>query len=272
MRHIDVAIDTGFLTTMTMSETAPARKNRKGVLRATGGFLGGLFGLLVKLALVLAFIAAGLLLGGFVQFATSVTQARAPAEAPQADAIVVLTGGSERIAVALDLLEQGKSDRLLISGVNPQTSEAALAEVHPDHARAIECCVDTERVSRDTIGNAIETRKWVAERGFESLVLVTSSYHMPRSLMEFSRQMRGIQVIAWPLQLTDLKRDDWWRNSTTLRLMVSEYVKYVGAWSRDYVQRETFDTVRASLFGSVGPSPSPSPGPSSGPSSGTTAD
>ena len=225
----------------------PVRRRRGAASRAAGG----LARTIVTIILIVAFVALGVFVGGFAQFANTVVAARSPVSPPGTDAVVVLTGGCERIDEALSLLANGAGSRLLISGVNPKTSAAALRDVYPGHAASIECCVDLERVSSDTISNAIETRKWMAERGYASLTLVTSNYHMPRSLMEFSRQMRGLDVVAWPVRLDGLREEDWWREPDMLRLMLSEYIKYVGAWSRDYVSPDVYDSVRASLFGTA---------------------
>jgi uncharacterized SAM-binding protein YcdF (DUF218 family) len=210
--------------------------------------LARLFSGVLKLVIVLAFIATGMLIGGFAKFSTDVAESHPPQNVPPADAIVVLTGGSERISAALELLAQDRNRRLLISGVNPTTSAAALSELHPEHQDLIACCVDLDSASMDTISNAVETRKWMAQNGHASLILVTSAYHMPRSRMEFARQMPGIEVYSWPVALDELNREDWWKDPATLRLMISEYIKYVGAWSRDFVKPDVFDSVRSSLF------------------------
>lgn len=225
-----------------------AVKRRPLLLRVIGWAAGFFF----KVSLVAVFVAAGVLIGGFAKFSNNVSKAAPPKTIPKAEAIVVLTGGAERISVALDLLARNEQLRLLISGVNPLTGVEALSVLHPDHAHRIACCVDLDTASTDTIGNAEETRKWMAERGYASLILVTSAYHMSRSQMEFARQMPGIVVYSWPVALADLGKSGWWRNPDTLHLMISEYIKYVGAWSRDFVQPGVFDTVRASMFGKAG--------------------
>ena len=166
-----------------------------------------------------------------------------------ADAVVVLTGGSARIAEGLDLLAAEKGKRLLISGVNEDTSVEAIKAINTDHAALFDCCIDVERAAMDTIGNARETAKWVSDKGYTSLILVTSSYHMPRSLLEFRRTMPNLRISAHPVIVEPLARKGWWKNPETLRFLVVEYAKYVGAAMREYLKPQTSSALRGSMFG-----------------------
>lgn len=151
----------------------------------------------------------------------------------RADGIVVLTGGASRIEDAIDLLARGQGQRLLISGVNPMTTEREIARLRPEHERIIACCVDLDRTAVNTITNATETRRWVMDRGFKSLIVVTSSYHMPRAMTELSHQLPDIVLIEFPVISDRLKAG--WAHGPTLRLLFTEYVKYVAAVARTHV-------------------------------------
>ncbi len=148
----------------------------------------------------------------------------------KADGIVVLTGGASRIEDAIQLLAQGNGRRLLISGVHPSTSDRAIAQLRPQHTALVTCCVDLDRTAVNTTTNATQTRRWVRERGFKSLVVVTSNYHMPRAMAELSHQLPDIALIAFPV-VSDRLRVGW-ANPPTLRLLFSEYVKYMVAVAR----------------------------------------
>ena len=76
-----------------------------------------------RAALLAVVCAAILLLAGLVRFA-EVASTTIPPVDPRADAIVVLTGDSERIERALRLLASGHASRLLISGVNSRLFDA----------------------------------------------------------------------------------------------------------------------------------------------------
>lgn len=177
-------------------------------------------------------LVGALLLAGFFGFAEMIARAAPPAD-PRADAIVVLTGGSARIDGALKLLDEGRAGRLLISGVNPSVTSADLADlVAGDLRDQLACCVDLGRRAIDTVGNAAETRDWVDANGFSSLIVVTSDYHMPRSMTELAGAMPGVALIPFPVSNPDLRFADWWQDRATFTLLVREYGKYLIAKAR----------------------------------------
>ena len=177
----------------------------------------------------------GLLFGGFLRFADTVA-GLTPPEKPKADAVVVLTGGTQRIDQAVNLLETGTGQRLLISGVHPDTSAARIREMTRAPQSLFVCCVDLGYDAIDTVGNALETAKWVHAHKYRRILVVTSNYHMPRSLLELHRIDPETQYVGYPIVYTDLKSENWMAMPEVVKAMVSEYVKLVGA------------TVRAHLF------------------------
>lgn len=151
-----------------------------------------------------------------------------------ADGIVVLTGGASRISDAVELLASGRGRRLLISGVHRSTNQTEIARVLPEHEKIIACCVDLDRSAVNTSGNATETRRWVKERGFRSLIVVTSNYHMPRAMAELSHQLPDVALIPFPVVT---HKSLLWTNFTTTKLLFSEYVKYIVAVFRMQIDR-----------------------------------
>lgn len=177
-------------------------------------------------------LAVSLLLGlGFLKFLSVVPSGEQAAPA-KSDGIVALTGGAERLSDALRLLASGRGRRLLISGVHPGTTEAELARAQPDYAPFAGCCIDLGRRALNTAGNAVETRRWAESHGFHSLIVVTSGYHMPRTLMELSREMPDVALVPYAVVTDRLRGEPWWRDWPTARLIVGEYVKYVAALVR----------------------------------------
>lgn len=156
------------------------------------------------------------------------TMQRGPVGA-RADGIVVLTGGEQRIPQGMDLLAGGRAQRLLITGVNPATSPEALSVNAPGREYLLACCVDLDHNALNTVGNAIETARWVRDRHFRSIIVVTANYHMPRSLLELRRVLPDIELIAYPVAPQGLHLEGWWHDGATLRLLIAEYVKYTGA-------------------------------------------
>jgi uncharacterized SAM-binding protein YcdF (DUF218 family) len=185
----------------------------------------------MRVLLCVVFVCAGLLFTGFLLFSGLIADGPS-GDPPEADAIVALTGGEARIPEAIRLLQLGKGERLLISGVNPVTTRQELALLTPESQSWFRCCIDVDRVARDTIGNANETRAWIEKRGFKSLIVVTASYHMPRSLAELRRALPDTVLIAYPVKPSNLRVDAWWAYKGTLKLLAMEYLKFMPAFGR----------------------------------------
>ena len=170
----------------------------------------------------------------FVGFARAVVETPPPAD-PRAEGIVVLTGGAARIDGALQLLAEGRADRLLISGVNPAVTRETLAATVADDLRGVLlCCVDLDH-ARDTIENAAEAKRWAGRRGFSSLIVVTSDYHMPRSMAELAEAMPDTRLVPYPINNPDLHLADWWRNPQVFGLLAREYGKYLLVEARTWL-------------------------------------
>src|SRR6476620_7346576 len=195
------------------SPNAPATRQR-GWLRAT-----------IVAALAITFVGAGI---GFIAF---LSQLRGAEEKPArtADGIVVLTGGSSRVSDAMELLAAGYGKRLLISGVHPTNDVHDISRTLPDNDKLLNCCVDLDRSAINTRSNAAETRRWARERGFTSLIVVTSNYHMPRAIVELSHAMPEVTLIPFAVVGDKWRDEPWWTNGGTFRLLLSEYAKYVAA-------------------------------------------
>jgi uncharacterized SAM-binding protein YcdF (DUF218 family) len=168
---------------------------------------------------------------GFAVFVEGIER-QAGLDPGQADAIVALTGGEDRIDVAVRLLTEGHGTRLLISGVNEKTSKDALRAEAPAPVELYDCCIDIGREARDTIGNATETQTWVATHGFRRLIIVTSNYHMPRSIAELQRVLPGITLVPHAVVTDRLHVDQWWRHPGTARVLLREYLKFLPAAAR----------------------------------------
>ena len=172
---------------------------------------------------------------GFVVFAAMASQ---PAGLPpEADGIVALTGGEARIDEAVRLLADHRAKRMLISGVNQHTTRSALERLTPEFAPLFDCCIDIGYWAQDTIGNADETQIWAQRRGFTRLIVVTSGYHMARSLAELSRVMPDIELIAHPVLAPGQRAGSWWRSPSATRLLMVEYLKLLPALARLGVSR-----------------------------------
>jgi len=200
----------------TSGAVAPARR---GLLARAGAALRRLIVLGIGLGLV-----AGVL--GFFWFLARVPAEEVPPDR-KAEGIVVLTGGAARINDAIELLAAERGHRLLITGVNPTTHTAELARLTPQYRKLFECCIDLDRSAMNTIGNAVETRRWARARGFHSLLVVTSAYHMPRAIAELEHELPDVTLIEFPVWTERQRQNPWWTDGATARLVISEYLKYV---------------------------------------------
>ncbi|WP_430911375.1 YdcF family protein [Methylobacterium sp. sgz302541] len=192
--------------------------------------------------------------GGFVTFVDGLERAeRAPAG--RTDGIVALTGGAQRIGDAIDLLAGGYGRRLLISGVNERTSREEIARLNPTQRHWIDCCVDLDYRARNTIGNAIETRRWMRLNRFDTVAVVTSNYHMPRTLIEIDHALKADdgfaddRVFAHPVVTEGLDAGRWWAHPPSARLLASEYVKFLAAWVRTRFEDDPERSRAAVLLG-----------------------
>jgi uncharacterized SAM-binding protein YcdF (DUF218 family) len=200
----------------------------------------------------IAFVGAAV---GFVGFLSQLRNVETK-PASNADGIVVLTGGSSRISDAVELLARGYGKRLLISGVHPTSGVSDISRTLPDNQQLLTCCVDLDRSAVNTRSNASERRRWVNERGFRSLIVVTSNYHMPRAIVELSYAMPDITLIPFVVVGDKWREEPWWTSGATLRLVLSEYVKYLAAEARvrlAYLGLELSPEIGDQPFGSVEP-------------------
>ena len=162
---------------------------------------------------------------GFLRFAGSLPRAPDPGLA-EVEAVAVLTGGSGRIRAGLDALAAAPGAVLFVSGVHEATdAERLIARLGRDPA-PLRGRVVLGRAAADTRGNADETARWMAERGFSRLALITSAYHMPRAEAEFRRAMPDAALVRLPVVTGNVKLDAWWRHWGAARLLAGEYAKY----------------------------------------------
>jgi len=181
---------------------------------------------------------AALFMGGFVLFAHHIGALAPPQEPQSADAIIVLTGGQSRIDAALDLLRSGKGRRLLISGVNPMADADDLRAATGAEKTLFNCCVDIDHAALDTVGNAEESAKWMQANAYDSVIVVTSNYHMPRSLLEMRRHVQAADVQPYPVVNTPIATGDWLTKPHVLRLLFKEYTKFLAALARSILPTE----------------------------------
>jgi uncharacterized SAM-binding protein YcdF (DUF218 family) len=185
-------------------------------------------------AALISLVLAALFVGGLVRFVHLIPGAVADPDSVT-DAIVVLTGGSLRLDSGLQLLAARKAQRLFVSGVHPGVEVGELLRASGEEPARVACCIALGHDASSTLGNAQETAAFVRANAIRSLRLVTASYHMPRSLLEFARAMPGIAIVPNPVFPNILRGDEWWMRPAALSLVAGEYVKYLVALARPHL-------------------------------------
>ena len=150
---------------------------------------------------------------GFILFVVTLP---APAGPDATDAVVVLTGGQGRIERGIDLLRHRRARRMLVSGVDRTVRPHELALRTGAPAALFACCVDLGREAVDTRSNAEETAAWVRRRGYGTIRLVTTDWHMPRARFELARLLPNVVIV-----------EDAVRSEPSLTVLLKEYDKYL---------------------------------------------
>jgi uncharacterized SAM-binding protein YcdF (DUF218 family) len=174
--------------------------------------------------------------GGFLWFVFDMPE-NPPCPDCTTDAMVVLTGGNNRIAAALDLLDQKLADHLLISGVNPGTNLTTIKNNSGFKGNIVRYKISLDDQSRSTKENALNTLKWLQKNGYRSIRLITANYHIRRSLLEFQTVMPDLLIIAHPITPNESLGQQWYNDYKIFCLFFNEYNKYLGTLLRLEVKK-----------------------------------
>lgn len=194
-----------------MTATAPSRRRRA---RRIGAGL-------------VAFAGLGLA-GGFVVFALAALTAGTPSM-EQTDGIVVLTGGSERVATGFRLLAEGRARRMLISGAHPEAGLPEIAAAAGFDPTPFAGRVAIGHAAASTRGNAAEAAAWARLEGARSLRIVTAGYHMPRAMLELRRALPAADLVPHPVPSAALRAPGALRRPSVWVLLLGEYGRYLMA-------------------------------------------
>ena len=150
---------------------------------------------------------------------------------PQADAIIVLTGGADRIRTGIDLLKRHKAPLLFITGVNNYVSPQELLKTQ---AALTKEAIYLDYYADNTYQNAQATKDWTQAQNIDSFLLVTSFYHMPRSLFEFSKQMPNAKIYPVPVFIQSSVH---WTRTRSAWLVFVEYNKFIIRYIQFQIRR-----------------------------------
>ncbi len=172
-------------------------------------------------------------LGGFIIFQQYIR--KHPIDVTtKTDAIVVLTGGRNRIVEAVNLYNQGLSELLFISGVDPQVRLEELQEENKVNQIREPNNVILGRQATNTIENAVEVSELIRRYHVKSIRLVTSYYHMPRSIEEILAQNPDVTILQHPVYSKFVSKR-WWKKPKSFYLIASEYHKFIFAYVKNLI-------------------------------------
>ncbi|MBP3546127.1 MAG: YdcF family protein [Alphaproteobacteria bacterium] len=180
--------------------------------------------MVTKKQIIFIFILFLLWFSGFVAFNHRINDFEID-DTQKADAIVVLTGGRNRLKEAVKLLNNKKADKMFVSGVFKDTSLKALQK-RKDVEIINSENITLDKKSTNTVENAIEASSWVKDNKIKSIYLVTSNYHMPRSMAEFNYRNPKLEIISYPVY-SDKVSKEWWKSWRTFTLLAGEYNKFL---------------------------------------------
>lgn len=142
----------------------------------------------------------------------------------QAEGIVALTGGTDRITTSIRLLEEQNTGHLLISGVNKQVPPNEILRMVPPH---LTDKITLGYLAETTAENAIETTNWIRQKNINSILLVTSFYHMPRSIFEILKHTPHLTIIPYPVFPKSFNNSVDWIKTRYAWLLLIEYHKFI---------------------------------------------
>jgi len=192
---------------------------------------------------ILSIIIAGaaLWLAAFFVFAFSMYTQAADAN-ERTDALIVLTGGNARVERGFTLLAENSAPVLFISGVGQNVTMLEMLAAHTDAnvRNAIleagsEIVFDYDASSTQT--NAAEAAKFVRDRKYKTVRLITAHYHMPRSLVEFRAALPGVTILREPVVPDSFAHTKWWQDKASRKLILQEFHKYIAASARVLLDR-----------------------------------
>lgn len=185
--------------------------------------------MLHKVYFIFFFIA--LWLGGFIWYLNQIPPSPASLDLTT-DAIVVLTGGSQRLDAGFDLLSQGQGHKLFISGVNKDVGFKEIFYLNKALQPSFDQSVELGYTASNTRENALETAAWMQKKGYKSMRLVTAQYHMPRSLIEFRNVMPHIPIVPYAVRPALFEKGDLKSRFNQIFILGREYHKFIGALMR----------------------------------------
>ena len=139
------------------------------------------------------------------------------------EGIAVLTGGKGRIDLGLKLFKKNKNLQLIISGVDKKVSGKSII---PDNLNN-KSSITIDKVSESTYQNAKIINKWASKYKLQNVTIITSYYHMPRSMMLIQSLTPTVNFYAYPVEKKVSDKISFRENILYYFFLTEEYIKYL---------------------------------------------
>jgi uncharacterized SAM-binding protein YcdF (DUF218 family) len=177
-------------------------------------------------------------IGGFVYFMDVISQCCPSDQTINTEAIIVLTGDKHRIETGLELLKANPSKRLFITGVDSKIRKvASVIKIFSSISRELQNKVEFGQMATCTFENASEVKEWTESNDIHSITLVTSNYHMPRSLLLFKDAMPSLAIENYPISSREITLDALKKDPKAILFLLKEYTKYSVVFIQTYTKK-----------------------------------
>jgi len=139
------------------------------------------------------------------------------------DGIAVLTGGKGRINLGLTLFNDNRNLQLIISGVDKKVSDKVIVPI--DYENRTNITIDKE--SESTYQNARVINKWATKHKLQNVTIITSYYHMPRSMVLVKSLTPTINFYPYPVKKFFTNKSSFKENIFYYFFLTEEYIKYL---------------------------------------------
>jgi uncharacterized SAM-binding protein YcdF (DUF218 family) len=166
---------------------------------------------------------------GLISFLTAGSFLTLTQPPKQADAIIVLSGGQDRVEKAVELYKAGYAPYIILSNFKESTSKSgdmlqtALALGIPQEV------IYTENAADSTYQNAEFTLPIMKEHDFKSAIVVSSEFHMRRVKLLFDRVYKKSDIeLTYIGSASGYNAKRWWSDRKSRETTFNEYVKMIG--------------------------------------------
>jgi uncharacterized SAM-binding protein YcdF (DUF218 family) len=161
-----------------------------------------------------------------------------------ADAIVVMSGSSaymERTQKAAQLYREGRAPLVLLTNDQTRGGWSSALQRNPFFVERatdelIKAGVPAEKIkivpgfADNTRNEALIVKEYVVNEGFQSVLVVTSSYHSRRALRTLQQAFAGTRTTIGLEPATAMPSVLWWVRPEGWRTVGVEFVKLVYYW------------------------------------------